>query len=138
MALKAEGSREGGSLSDEDVCLICFEPNPPPIQSGCACRGPAGLAHLACRVLAAQAHVQQRGRSRWWFTCQTCEQMFTGTMCIGLANAWWSQVRDRAEEDPEKLEAAHNLACSLSGQGKHAEAEEMQREIGRASCRERV
>ena len=42
MALKAEGSREGGS--DEDVCLICFEASPPPIQSGCACRGSAGGA----------------------------------------------------------------------------------------------
>jgi len=34
MALTAEGSREGGS--DEEVCLICFEASPPPIQSGCA------------------------------------------------------------------------------------------------------
>jgi hypothetical protein len=41
--------------------------------------------------------VERKG-SRWWFTCQTCEQRFTGAMCIGLANAWWSQVRDRAEE----------------------------------------
>ena len=129
MALKAEGSREDGS--DEDVCLICYEANPPPIQSGCACRGPAGLAHLACRVLAAQARVQAALSSRWWFTCQTCEQMFTGTMCIGLANAWWSQVRDRAKEDPERLKAAGNLASSLSPQGKHAQAEEMQRSVRR-------
>jgi hypothetical protein len=120
MALKAEGSREGGS--DEDVCFICYEASPPPIQSGCACRGPAGLAHPACRVQAALS-------SRWWFTCQTCEQTFTGAMCIGLANAWWSQVRDRAEEDPERLAAAHNLASSLFDQGKHAEAEEMLREV---------
>ena len=126
MALKAEGSREGGS--DEDVCLICYEASPRPIQSGCACRGPAGLLHLACCVKAAQALVERKGW-RWWFTCQTCEQEFTGAMCIGLANAWWSQVRDRAEEDPERLAAAHNLAHSLSGQGQHAEAEEMLREV---------
>ena len=127
MALKAEGSREG--RSDGDVCLICLAASPPPIQSGCACRGPAGLAHPGCRVKAAEALVQRKGRSRWWFTCQTCEQMFTGTMWIGLANAWWSQVRDRAEEDPERLAAAHNLANSLHGQGKYAEAEEMLREV---------
>ena len=120
MALKAEGSREGGSLSDEDVCLICFEPNPPPIQSGCACRGPAGRAHLDCRVQAAQTLVERKRSRRWWFTCQTCEQRFTGAMCIGLANAWWSQVRDRAKEDPERLTAAGNLATSLDDQGKHA------------------
>ena len=133
MARKAEGSREGGS--DEDVCFICLEASPPPIQSGCACRGPAGLAHLDCRVQAASHHqaaqalVEREDSSRWWFTCQTCEQVFTGAMYIGLANAWWSQVRDRAEEDPERLEAASNLATSLDSQGKHAEAEEMLREV---------
>ena len=37
MALKAEGSRADGS--EEDVCFICYEASPPPIQSGCACRG---------------------------------------------------------------------------------------------------
>ena len=111
MALKAEGSREGGSV--EDVCLICFEASPPPIQSGCACRGPAGLSHRDCRVRAAQALVGRKGSRRWWFTCQTCEQRFTGAMCIGLANAWWSQVRDRAEENPERLAARSNLANSL-------------------------
>ena len=73
--------------------------------------------------------MQRKGSNRWWWTCQTCEQEFTGAMCIGLANAWWSQVRDRAEEDPERLAAAHNLANSLSHQGKHAEAGEMQREV---------
>ena len=52
-----------------------------------------------------------------------------GALRIGLANAWWSQVRDRAEEDPARLEAAHNLAASLSSQGKHAEAEKMEREV---------
>ena len=122
----ALGSREGGS--DEDVCLICFEASPPPIQSGCACRGPAGLAHLACRVKAAQALVRRKGTS-WWWTCQTCKQRFTGGMCIGLANAWWSQVHDRTEEDPERLAAAQNLATSLYDQGKQAEAVEMQREV---------
>ena len=73
--------------------------------------------------------MERKGSSRWWFTCQTCEQRFTSAMCIGLANTWWSQVRDRAEEDPERLAAASNLANSLDSQGKHAEAEEMQREV---------
>ena len=127
MALKAEGSRQGGS--DEDVCLICLEASPPPIQSGCACRGLAGLAHLDCRVKAAQALVKRKRRNRWWFTCQTCKQVFTGAMSIGLANAWWSQVSDRAEEDPERLAAANDLATSLKRQGQHAEAEEMLREV---------
>ena len=71
----------------------------------------------------------RKGEGRWWWTCQTCEQEFTGAMRIGLANAWWSQVRDRAEEDRERLAAASNLATSLYSQGKYAEAEEMQRAV---------
>ena len=46
-----------------------------------------------------------------------------------LANAWWSQVRDRAEDDGERLSASDNLADSLSHQGKYDEAEKMQREV---------
>ena len=78
MALKAEGSRADGS--EEDVCFICYEASPPPIQSGCTCRGPAGLAHLGCRVQAAQTLVERKSSRRWWFTCQTCEQRFTGAL----------------------------------------------------------
>jgi hypothetical protein len=38
-------------------------------------------------------------------------------------------VRDRAEDDGERLSAAVTLADSLWGQGKCAEAEKMQREV---------
>ena len=114
--------------SDKNRCFICLENSPSLIQSGCACRGDAGRAHPDCRVKAAQALVKRKDW-RWWFTCQTCEQEFTGAMCIALTNAWWSQVRDRAEEDPERLAAAHNMANSFSQQAKHAEAEEMLREV---------
>ena len=73
--------------------------------------------------------MKQKKRTRWWWTCQTCEQQFTGEMRDGLANAWWSQVCDRAEDDRERLSAAGNLAASLSRQGKYDEAEKMQREV---------
>ena len=114
--------------SNERLCFICLQGGASVVQSGCACRGDAGRAHPDCRVKAAQALVK-REDWMWWFTCQTCKQEFTGAMCIALANAWWSQVRDRDEEDPERFEAASNLALSLSDQGQHAEAEEMQREV---------
>ena len=44
------------------MCFICFDADasPAPIQSGCACRGEAGLAHVGCRVQAAEA-AHQRG-----------------------------------------------------------------------------
>ena len=111
---------------DEDACFICFETSPLPIQSGCACRGAAGLAHPGCRVRAAQALVQQKGSVAWWWKCQTCEQHFTSEMRDGLANAWWSQVQ---LPDSDRLYAAANLACCLSDQGKSAEAEEMECEV---------
>ena len=106
------------------MCFICFDADasPAPIQSGCACRGEAGLAHVGCRVQAAEAQAPDRG---WavWSKCQTCNQDFTGGMQRGLADAWWAQVSNRAEDDDEKLAAAGDLAVSLSEQGKHPEAE---------------
>ena len=73
--------------------------------------------------------MEQKKSTEWWWTCQTCEQQFTGEMSDGLANAWWSQVCDRAEDDEERLTAEVTLAASRSGQGKHDEAEKMQREV---------
>ena len=105
---------EGVALGEDGVCFVCLGTSPSPIQSGCACRGAAGLAHLCCRVQAADALVKQKKSKAWWWTCQTCKQRFTGEMRDGLANAWWSQVCDRAEDDGERLDAAVNLAASLS------------------------
>ena len=73
--------------------------------------------------------MEQKKSTEWWWTCQTCKQEFTGEMSDGLANAWWSRVRDRAEDDGERLTAASNLVISLKHQGKHDEAEKMQREV---------
>jgi hypothetical protein len=67
------------------ACIICLESDPPPIQSGCACRGDAGLAHVECRVMAA-LHKQNSANSMdGWQECPTCEQLFSGRMGIGLA-----------------------------------------------------
>jgi tetratricopeptide (TPR) repeat protein len=129
---------------DEDgVCFICLKTSPwlfppqsislfpslSPIQSGCACRGDAGLAHLGCRFWAAEELVERKGSVEWWWTCQTCKQHFTGEMRVGLAAAWCYKVRDLAEDDGERLSAVGNLAAALSRQGRNTEAEEMQREV---------
>ena len=79
--------------------------------------------------------MKQKKCTEWWWTCQTCEQQFTGEMRDGRANAWWSQVCDRAEDDDERLDAAGNLAVSLSGQGKYDEAEKTLREVLAAMLR---
>ena len=73
--------------------------------------------------------MEQKNSTEWWWKCQTCEQAFTGEMRDGLASARWSRMRDRAEDDRERLSAAGNLAASLSRQGKYAEAEKMEREV---------
>ena len=114
------GAGPGGG-GDMDVCIICYEASPPPIPSGCACRGPSALAHVACRIRAAEIMGGHRGR-QVWSECLTCQQGYTGPVLAGLANAWWTQVRDRPEEDLERLAAAQNLAGSVFQQGDYAEA----------------
>ena len=110
--------------ADGGACIICLDTSPPPIQSGCACRGDSGLAHIACLVRAAASQQAQRGNGVWR-ECQTCKQDYTGAMRTGLAEAWRTRVAGQAAETTERLEAENNLACSLVHQGKDAEAEPM-------------
>ena len=74
---------------------------------GCACRGSGGLAHLSCLIDAAEYDVHR------WTSCPTCLQDFTGEAEVGLARARWEKVRDRPEEDAERLFVANNLAVTL-------------------------
>ena len=96
------------SSVEAECCIIFLDSDPPPIQSGCACRSDTGLAHLDClneKAVSQQAH---RGYEVWW-ECQTCGPDFTGAMLPGLGEAWWSRVCVQAEESAERLWAAHNL-----------------------------
>ena len=52
-----------------------------------------------------------------------CKQEFTGTVRVGLAEAWCARVESREEEDEERLAAANNLATGLHERGRCAEAE---------------
>jgi hypothetical protein len=64
VGLLAAEMNEGVALGDDvsqgedGVCLVCLGTSPSPIQSGCACRGAAGLAHLRCRIEATEAKEQ--------------------------------------------------------------------------------
>jgi hypothetical protein len=49
--------------ADGGACIICLDTSPPPIQSGCACRGDSGLAHIACLVRAAASQYAFTGAS---------------------------------------------------------------------------
>ena len=46
-------SLEREMAADGGACIICLDTSPPPIQSGCACRGDSGLAHIACQCIVA-------------------------------------------------------------------------------------
>jgi hypothetical protein len=98
--------------SDAGACVICLDTSPPPIQSGCACRGDGGLAHVDCLIQLAASQQPHRGDEAW-HTCQTCKQVFTGAMRTGLATVWRSRVAGLAAESPERLSAEGNLAYSL-------------------------
>ena len=110
------------------TCYICYESQPPPIQSGCACRDEAGFVHIECMVHSAVSQTGHRGNIAWW-ECHTCKQSFTGAMRTGLAEAWWARVLHEVEESAERQSAAYNLGQSLYGDGKYGEAERMFREV---------
>ena len=112
----------------ECACIVCLDSDPPPIQSGCACRSDTGLAHVGCLIEKAVAQHPHRGTKVWW-KCQTCGQPFTGAMRTGLAEAWWSRKCDEAEESAERLAAADNLAVARDGDGQYAEAERINRQV---------
>ena len=114
--------------ADGGACIICLDASPPPIQSGCACRGDSGLAHIACLVRAAASQQAQRGNETWR-QCQTCKQDYTGAMQTGLAEAWRSRVAGQAAESDERLAAEYTLASSLVQRGKAVEAEPMFRKL---------
>jgi hypothetical protein len=57
-----------GADSDEHKpqCIICMDSEPPPIQSGCACRSDTGLAHVECLIDKAVSQQPHRGTKVWW------------------------------------------------------------------------
>jgi pentatricopeptide repeat protein len=124
------------NVSDGGACIICFGDDPSPIQSGCACRGDAGLAHVECRTQdAAHRMANSKQRDGWW-KCGTCGQNFTGTMQLGLAEAWWSSAQRLPNESERRSAAANILANALLKQGRYNEAETMYRET--LAVRQRV
>ena len=124
----AKRPRGDAAAGEDACCVICLDSTPPLIQSGCACRGDAGLAHVACRVKAAEWQAAEN-KSKAWTRCQTCKQKFTGSMQLGLAEARWSKVQGRPKQDKARLKAALKMASALRGQGKYAEAAKMEREV---------
>jgi hypothetical protein len=109
--------------------VICLDASPPPIQSGCACRGDGGLAHIGCLVEAAASQQAHRGDAVWQ-QCQTCKQEFTGAMQMGLAEAWRLRVAGQGSgERRTACSGGQSGARSLLGQGKGVEVEQLLRTL---------
>ena len=128
--------KEGGHrqvCEEPPCCTICLVggEDPLPLQCGCACRGAAGLAHVACKVRAA-AH-QGAGWHEAWERCRTCGQLYTGAMQLGLANEIVRRTRCRAPSDQDRLLARRSLGQALLNAGQHSAAEALLRSVLR--CR---
>jgi hypothetical protein len=114
--------------SDGRACIICLEPDPQPIQSGCACRGDAGLAHIECRILAAEYKEKSSGDMQGWAHCPTCAQAFSSAMAIGLGEELVRQVQAQPDDVEGRCFATSILSVALLGAGNDAEAETVCRE----------
>ena len=110
-------------------CNICLEggDEPLPLQRRCACRGDAGLAHVACLAQAA-AH-KGAGWNEAWDTCLTCEQHYTGAVQLGLAHELVRRLEKRGPDDDDHLVARVNLGDALKDAGDLGGAEALLRDV---------
>jgi tetratricopeptide (TPR) repeat protein len=105
---------------EEELCFLCWAGGDL-VAAGCACRGAAALAHVACQEhRAAHAHALTGLDHLPWTTCSTCLQDFTGTVREALARRWC--VAAAAAPLPHRLSAATNLARCLEHSGQIEEA----------------
>jgi hypothetical protein len=102
-------------------CVICLSADPPPVQSGCACRGDAGLAHGACLIEKARAQYARR-RADAWTMCQTCTQAFSGASRLALAEAWCFDA-------PSSTDALSWSGLTMLDHGRYADAERIFRGV---------
>ena len=115
-----------------EACIICLESDPPPIQSGCACRGDAGMVHVDCRLTAGAHKMGTTGCThRSYRMCPTCDQEFTGAIALALAEENMLVWLHRDGVYPACCQFARPatlLANTLLSVGKYAEAEIVCRE----------
>ena len=110
-------------------CTICLDgrDEPLPVQRGCACRGAAGLAHVACQAQAAAC--KGAGWDPAWARCPTCGQAYTGGMQLGLAHEVVRRLEKRGPEDHHHLVAQASLGQALKDAGDLAGAEVLLRDV---------
>ena len=99
------------------TCSICFEHGATP--SGCACRGDANLAHVACLDTAAQFRYTDTGSTDGWSGCAVCKQKYSGNTGIGLAIRFFTYAQDIPIVN---IEAVCHLASANLSVNEHTKA----------------
>jgi len=95
------------------------------IVRGCACRGTAGLAHVACLVRQAQIEAKHDNPGRgalWtqWYACRLCGQYHRNEVQIALAwHAWQTYA---FSDDPQLYNICMLLGNALSKAGSYEQA----------------
>ncbi len=120
-----------------DACLVCYEHRPPPIRTGCGCRGTNGWAHVDCLARAARFQQAHRGETVWG-ECHICERAFSGEMLVFLAEAWVAACDELPARDPTaRFRALGHLSTCRLKQGRYADAERINWELLERLTRER-
>ena len=119
---------EGGDDAEDKACYICFDADVNVISLGCACRGAAGGAHVACMVLAA-AQFERKTCGTSWAKCTLCYQKYGGKMRMRLAAEGVRRVQHLPETEPMWLFGHEILADALQDNCNHREAERLYRRV---------
>lgn len=144
-------------------CWICMEANSGVRRLGCACRGAAGFAHLACQIQHA-SHLQEQRRSEGgpggaveaWYRCVTCRQAYHGKLGLDMAYEaarqggmdfpeadlpnmnvidWMKQPNIATAMDGNNwLDRQGALANSLQEMARYKEAEAIYRKVAKAGA----
>ena len=146
-----------------EECWICMEANNGVRRLGCACRGAAGFAHLACQMQHA-SHLQEQRRSeggpggavKAWYRCVTCRQDYHGKLGLDMAYEaahqggmdfpeadlpnmtvidWMKQPNIAAAvEGNNWMMRQRALAHLLTGMARYKEAEAIYRKVSKAGA----
>jgi hypothetical protein len=110
------------------ACPICLDDDPPPIPTGCACRGNAGKAHVECIAKFASG-ASKTGRWDAWLMCETCKQRYTGPAFARLVAILAESAKTAQRGSKGSIYSRGASAILLVDEGKLAESERLLRGV---------
>lgn len=116
----AAGARVVVDTSASKECYVCLGADATVVPLGCACRGAAGSAHVACMIEAAVHAFAENNLS--WSVCSLCKQWYTGEMQLELAEERMCRVKHLPEIDMEWQLAQLALGRALEHNGQYDRA----------------